>query len=365
VFELAEGSIQLWFNTRNANDKQTLFSKDDQGRNMGLEIGLHHGDLQVRLETAAGKFVIDTHRSAFDNLIRSRTWYQLTFTFGNGGMKLYLNGVLVGSNGYTGGLAENSDPIVIGGSGEETRDGTTDLSKLKITDPFDGHIDEVAVFAAALTPEQIAQSRQRGAMGVIDPDDLGTIDGTDTLISVERIEFSDGTPVLTAGPAASGEVDVTPVVHGAWGGRWEGLAELLASLRHHDVREFIGELKERGLKLFGHTSAKPALFSIEGVELDEDGCTAYRAGFATKAAQHLDGWILYGKKGEHAAEHDKVKARDEPAAVAKQTAKTIDWNASFQGVGAALTSGKPGARGESRANFAAFEKQSSQKKSGR
>ena len=44
----------------------------------------------------------------------------------------------------------------------------------------------------ALTPEQIALSKQRGAMGVIAADDTGTIDGTDQLISIEKVLYTDG-----------------------------------------------------------------------------------------------------------------------------------------------------------------------------
>jgi hypothetical protein len=358
AFEVAQGTIQLWFNTRDANDRQTLFAKDRDGRNSGLRISLDDRDLRVEMENGGSVRAIDTKGTSFNNLLHSNTWYQLTFTFGSDGMKLYLGGVLVGSNGYTGGLAGNREAIVIGASNETNRNTSGNLSKLRITEPFDGKIDEVAFFGVALTPQQIAQTKQRGALGVVAPQDQA-----DILVGIEHTTLSQDPQVFTAAGDASTADNVE--VGAVWSERWPDLAHFVGNLKYHGLRELFGELKEQGLRLFGHTSGKPALFSIEGVELDEDGCTAHRVVFATKAEQHLDGWVLYGKKGEHAAEHDKVKAKDAPAAVAKQAAKSIDWNASFQGVGAALTSGKPGARGESRANFAAFEKQSSHKKSGR
>ncbi|HEX7811314.1 MAG TPA: Ig-like domain-containing protein, partial [Burkholderiales bacterium] len=188
-FHVAEGSIQLWFNTRDANDLQTLFSKDHDGRGAGqLYIALDDRDLQVRMESASGSFAIQTN----SNLISSNKWYQLTFTFGPAGMKLYVDGVLVGSASHTGGLTGNTRSIVIGGSNSTNRDTSGNLSKLKITDPFNGYIDEVSFYGVALKPEQIAQTRQRGAMGVITPDDVGTVDGTDVLISIEKVMFTDG-----------------------------------------------------------------------------------------------------------------------------------------------------------------------------
>jgi hypothetical protein len=110
----------------------------------------------------------------------------MTFTFGPEGMKLYLNGALVGANGYTGGLVGNREPIVIGGSNATHRNGTSDLSKLKISDPFEGWIDEVAFYGTVLDAEEIAQTRERGAMAVTAPEDAN-----DSFVSIERFVFAD------------------------------------------------------------------------------------------------------------------------------------------------------------------------------
>ena len=213
LFHVASGTIQLWFNTRDASDKQTLFSKDYNGRGAGqLYIGIDNRDLVVRMESATATFTIDTDGSSFNNLISSNKWYQLTFTFGAGGMKLYLDGTLVGSNSYAGGLTTNTQPIVIGGSTSTNKDDSGNLSSLKITDPFNGHIDEVSFFGTVLTAEQIQQSRQRGALGIIVPDDVGTVNGTDVLISVEKVTFTDGTLVTVPNMASlAGNVIVASV----------------------------------------------------------------------------------------------------------------------------------------------------------
>ena len=85
-------------------------------------------------------------------------------------MKLYLDGALVGTNAFAGGLTANQSAIVIGGSDETTVGVATDLSKLKITKSFDGHIDEVAFFGQALTANQIQQAAVAGAFGVASTD---------------------------------------------------------------------------------------------------------------------------------------------------------------------------------------------------
>ena len=196
-FEVADGTIQFWFKTDDAGRDQTLFAKDHKGTGAGqVRIGIDSRDLVVDLESSSKTSSIDTDGTSFNDLVKSDTWYQLTFTFGHAGMKLYLDGMLVGTNTYTGGLAGNHEAIVIGGGNQSNSDTSGNLAKLKISNPVDGKIDEVAMFATALTAQQIQQSRERGALGVMRPEDLGTVDGTDTLISIENIGF-------TSSPSAS------------------------------------------------------------------------------------------------------------------------------------------------------------------
>ena len=192
-FELSEGTIQFWFNTDDAGRDQTMFSKDRNGTGAGqMNIGIDSRDLVVQLQSSSKTFTINTNGTQFNDLVKSDTWYQLSFSFGPAGMKLYLDGALVGSNTYTGGLVGNKEAIVIGGSNSTNTDSSGNLAKLKITQPFDNKVDEVAVFATALSPAQIQQSRQRGSLGVPRTEDIGTVDGTDTLISIENIGINPG-----------------------------------------------------------------------------------------------------------------------------------------------------------------------------
>jgi hypothetical protein len=187
AYELAEGTIQLWFKADNALKEQALLAKDAAGLGAGeLLIWLDDGDLRVKLESATDRHVIRA-----DNVVRSGTWYQLTFTFGPQGMKLYLDGALVGQNAYTGGLVGNTRPVVLGGSNADDRPG----GQLTVKDPFNGRIDEVALFGSALTPEQIAQTLQKGANAVVAPADVH-----DVLAGIEEVRYVDA-PAVPAAPA--------------------------------------------------------------------------------------------------------------------------------------------------------------------
>jgi Concanavalin A-like lectin/glucanases superfamily len=357
---VAQGTIQLWFNTRDANDNQTLFAKDRDGSNSGLRISLDDRDLRVELEDGSSVRVIDTKGTSFNDLVHSNTWYQLTFTFGSGGMKLYLDGTLVGSNGSKAGLTGNHEAIVIGGSNESNRDTSGNLAKLKITEPFDGYIDEVAFYGVALTPQQVAQTRQRGALGVIAPQDQ-----SDTLVGIEHIVVGQGAPVFTATSAAPAGDNVAI---DSWSERWPDLGRLIGDLKEHGLRELLGDLRDAGLKLFGHTSGKPALFSVEGVKLGEhDGLRhAGHPGASHEAAS--DDWAHAG--GWHAGDAKIAKgkpAQSHGADADKAHAKSIAWNESFHGLGAGLASTKLGGkRGACQTNMAEFNRQpKDSKKNGR
>ncbi len=101
-----------------------------------------------------------------DNLIKSDTWYHVAVSFGAQGMKLYLNGVLVGTNAYAGGMQGNGEALVIGGSVKTHEGSSSDRSKLRITESFNGYIDEVAFFGAQLAVDELRRVREAGPMAL-------------------------------------------------------------------------------------------------------------------------------------------------------------------------------------------------------
>jgi hypothetical protein len=156
--------------------------------------------------------------------------------------------------------------------------------------------------------------------------------------------YTGGALALTAGADAAGEVDVVPAPERRAVESWAGIVELPANLRQHEVGELFGDLGVRAFSLFGHTGAQPALFSTEGVELDAYGRSKAESTLFAKVAHRLDGWIRQGDENDRDARRDKSKGG------------RVEWGASLRSLGAALFSGKSGARDVSHANFAEFDK---------
>ena len=88
-------------------------------------------------------------------------------------MKLCLDSQLEGVNDYTGGIQANGAPIVIGGVLKWNHRNTNDLSKLYIRKPFNGYIDDVAIYGGALDSKQISPTHYpgttRGCRGLAEP----------------------------------------------------------------------------------------------------------------------------------------------------------------------------------------------------
>ncbi|MEJ2392691.1 MAG: LamG domain-containing protein [Gammaproteobacteria bacterium] len=195
--EVDEGTVMLWFNTDNPWGDQTLFSKDhrDSGQDGLLNIGLDDRRVVVRLQGEGESYSIRT-----DKVIKKHTWYHLAFSFGEEGMALYLDGVLVGENAFTGGMAANREPIVIGGSLKCNTKDSGDLSRLRVREPFDGRIDEVAFYGKALDGNQIKQSMLKG------PDSMGTSD--EPLIAVHASFLPDPGQVRTFSAADIDNIEI-------------------------------------------------------------------------------------------------------------------------------------------------------------
>jgi hypothetical protein len=155
AFQVANGTVEFWFNAASLQGLQTLFAKASNGvQDVPLTIGLN-GGLLVAQFGASGTDPARGGTIQATQAISANTWYHVAFTFGANGMALYLNGVLVGTSAFKGGLAMNIDPIVLGGSNATTPTGRGNPSGQVITNSFKGRIDEVALYGQVLDPTQI------------------------------------------------------------------------------------------------------------------------------------------------------------------------------------------------------------------
>ncbi len=163
AYDLASGTVQFWFNADTVSGKQGLIGRDARGNNDGdFRIQLKNGDIEVRVEDGAG-----SNGGSVKALgaVSANTWYQLTVTFGAGGLQIYLNGDLLASdNTITNGIDGNNEPWVIAADPS---------GKKGVHNYFDGEIAEVAIFDSQLTEASIDGLYSAGDSGT----DLVTLTG--------------------------------------------------------------------------------------------------------------------------------------------------------------------------------------------
>jgi hypothetical protein len=155
-----ELTVEAWINLKEYNDGSRIVAKVPS-----YELGFQSGSSASTLiasvwpKTGVINYNDDNHASsdrvqtvsAHVNL-QLNTWYHIAFTYKSGeGIKLYLNGELVGEKtGVSGALEEsNGEPVYIG----------------RLVEPFNGLIDEVGIYAYAQSAQQIANTYQQSASG--------------------------------------------------------------------------------------------------------------------------------------------------------------------------------------------------------
>jgi len=103
-----------------------------------------------------------SHVITVDDILSEGRWYHIAAVSGAGGMKLYLNGVLVGQRDYTGSFSSL-------GRGEQNGFGAPHWA---VNDHFEGQLDEIAVWRVARTGAEIRASMSR-PLTASDPDLFG------------------------------------------------------------------------------------------------------------------------------------------------------------------------------------------------
>ena len=144
----ADGTIQLWFNADTVSGVDTLISRDPAGGNPGdFYIDRSGSDILVRMRDADGGTLTAT------NVVTAGNWYQLTVTFGSGGLEIYIDGTRVAHDPtITAGIDGGSSNVLVG-----AYDGPSYL--------FDGKISEVAIFDSQLPEATIDGLYSAGATG--------------------------------------------------------------------------------------------------------------------------------------------------------------------------------------------------------
>ncbi len=107
AYNVTDSTIEFFVNVDTLPEWQCFFSKDDNSG--GIYIGSHNSNLYV----SVGSEIYD------GSTLTTGTWYHIAVVMGTGGLKIFLEGVLVHSDATTDGLEDNIYPIAVGASLEE------------------------------------------------------------------------------------------------------------------------------------------------------------------------------------------------------------------------------------------------------
>jgi len=144
------GTIGLWARPQQLGQPQTMFSKAASQRDTGGDVELSlttSGALRATLESTTQTFTLTSIET-----VTVDEWFHAALTWGGSGMRLYIDGELVASNSYTGGLGSTSggtgnfEPITIGAS----TGGSNRQSVFPMDDFFDGFLSDVRLQNTAL-----------------------------------------------------------------------------------------------------------------------------------------------------------------------------------------------------------------------
>lgn len=165
AYQLSDGVLAIDFmQTGRWNTKEALFSKDASGYVDGghLTVNLlrgqssHEGSIQVRLQSKNGSFYVNS------GMLNLNQWYSMEFGFGADGMKLEVDGVVVDTNDYTGGLVGNFEDFSLGASRWASRSGEWNRMKYG----YSGYISSVGLYGAVIpAPGALALLLTGGIIG--------------------------------------------------------------------------------------------------------------------------------------------------------------------------------------------------------
>lgn len=141
-FGLAEGALDFWIRPDAVGTLQGLAGRDAAGLGAGEMSLLLRADGRVsfRLEAEDRTYYAQSQRA-----LEAGDWAHVAVSWGEGGMRLHLDGALDGVAAYAGGLAEDAGPWVFGANASLSAAG----GSAGLRDHFRGAIDEVRLRGAA------------------------------------------------------------------------------------------------------------------------------------------------------------------------------------------------------------------------
>jgi Ca2+-binding RTX toxin-like protein len=148
---LANATISLAFSATDVNTRQGLFSKDASGFGNGghLTVWISDGKIKIRQQTDDDNEWLDVP----DLMLNANQTYHLSVSFGDQGLMIYVDGVLVAAEPvFKQGMEHNDNHLIVGASAAYRDDDTKDPH-----DPFTGTISDVKVYDTQLLPFEMAE----------------------------------------------------------------------------------------------------------------------------------------------------------------------------------------------------------------
>ncbi|WP_300585444.1 Hint domain-containing protein [Marivita sp.] len=199
-FQLTEGTISIRFNVDNLDGDQTLVSRDSSGFDGGGHIHVwvrDTGAVLVRMQDTDTSYEF----SSGSGLVSPGSWHHMALSFGADGARLYLDGVEVASDAYTGGISGNTEPFTLGAGQQFSGDNIANA----LATYFDGQLDEFAVFDTQLSAASVAAMNTGGVATLGGGDTLSGGAGNDSIVggaSDDLIDGGDGNDTLLGGEGA-------------------------------------------------------------------------------------------------------------------------------------------------------------------
>lgn len=148
------GTFSVWFKADSLSGKRAIFSKDSSGYDTGghFSVWIQSNKVQVRMQSTTKSYYVTSP----SNSIAAGTWYHVMYAWGEEGMALYLDGVLVDTDSYTGGLGTTSggvgnyEAIVLGANAWKTGN----FNSVGLEGYFDGTMDDLRIYNERLSEAQ-------------------------------------------------------------------------------------------------------------------------------------------------------------------------------------------------------------------
>jgi len=147
---LSEGTIEVWVRWEKFNKWSRVFDFGREDNAVVIQNEKTHNTITFAIWDERGK----RHRVQAKKIVRQGVWHHLAAVFGRSGMAFYIDGELIGTDGYEGGLQ-----VVAGGRNYV---GKSNWPKDKL---FLGQMAELRVWNRRLSPPEIAHLKDRTLRG--------------------------------------------------------------------------------------------------------------------------------------------------------------------------------------------------------